>query len=90
MPNIERAFMEYVVSFNTSVDGEEMGESGRESEDYQGDNLEELIAEVIAADPKYPMVYEANTSGDGRAVGFFYSDDVDHYVTAVIVRLVDW
>jgi len=89
MPKLERASMQYVVSFNTTIDGDEYGEEDRDSEDYQGDNLEELIEEVIASDPNYPMTYETNTEG-GLAVGHFYSDDSDHYKVAVIVHLDEW
>lgn len=82
----------YTVSFNICFsvhvsDGHyaevEIGEDYMNSVDYIGDDLDELIAEVIASDPSYPMVFvyiedDKNFSRSDvyeSIVGLFYGKD---------------
>jgi len=91
MPKIKRPSMEYTVSFNGRFGFEECGDTDMCTADYEGDDIDELAAEVIADDPNYPMTFQHNAdSGEWHGVvGRFFSvekDPEDECVVAVMVR----
>ncbi len=87
MPKLERASFKYVVSFNCYYGGYEIGETRMRSEDYHGDDIEQLAKEVISDDPDSPMVFHLQEEGS-RVVGLFENvDDPEYkYITAIMVE----
>ena len=74
MAKLERASMKYTVSFNCSFGDYECGEEDLYSEDFHGDDIDELAAEVCADDPNYPMTFKRNDDPDSEIVGMFYGE----------------
>ena len=79
MAKTKKAVGKYAVSFNTRFGDYEVGESGENSIDLAGDDIDALAAETIADDPSFPMIFERVT--DHRSVvGVFrdasYPDDI--------------
>lgn len=70
----------FVVTFNAYVGGFEVGESDMNSIDFAGDDIDALVAEVIASDPSFPMTFERITTMSDDLIGVFkdtlYPDDV--------------
>lgn len=87
MPKLEKASMTYTVSFNCSFGGYECGEEDRYSEDYHGDNIDELAAEVCVGDPDYPMTFKRNDDPNSAVVGMFYGEDSE-YPDALMVPTI--
>lgn len=76
-----------VVSFNTSYDEYELGESDMNSVDFTGNNEQSLIDEVIAVDVNFPLVFVRATA-EQREDGFygrFVSKDDDDYTVALML-----
>lgn len=71
----------YVVSFNTFIDGYEVGEPSNNTVDYVGKDTALLAEEVIKGDPGYPMKFEF-VERIGSVVGVFKNPD--HGVCAVM------
>jgi len=67
----------YAVTFNGTVGDYEVGDSHECSTDYVGDDLEELVREVIQdCSPDYPLTFVAIPFGDkDRIVGLFCTED---------------
>lgn len=82
------------VTFNNSCYG--VGDEHEVTVDYLGDDIEELVAFVLASDPNFPMVFVLATEDnvhDGHdiddVVGYFYDAseaDDDRFPTAVMYR----
>lgn len=58
----------FAVSFNTEIEWEEFGEIELNTVDFYGDDVDELVKEVLAdAAPDFTLSYEPN--GDGISTG---------------------
>jgi len=94
MPKVEKASMEYVVSFNCTFDGVEMGGEDMFSEDYQGDDIDSLAQEVCKDDPNYPLTFMRDDNEDSVVVGWFFHEydenSENNHPDAVMVKLVDF
>jgi hypothetical protein len=89
MPKIKRPSMKYTVSFNGRFGGEDYGDVDMNTADYEGDDVDELAAEVISGDPKFPMTFRRNKDTNSSVVGWFFSvekDPEDEYAVAVMVH----
>lgn len=84
MPKIKRPSMKYTVSFNGVFGDKEYGDVEMHTADHEGNDINELAAEVIADDPRFPMVFRRNKNKDG-IVGSFVSTEDDEYEVAVMV-----
>lgn len=75
----KKAVGQYAVSFNTRFGDYEVGESGMNSIDHAGDDIEALAAETIADDPSFPMTFH-HVNDQRNVVGVFrdasYPDDI--------------
>jgi hypothetical protein len=77
----------YTVSFNIEIGDYEVGDSGMNSIDYAGDDIDQLAQEVVAGDPSFPLVFERVDAG--RIIGVFRNveEDIDDvYVVAVMYK----
>jgi hypothetical protein len=87
MPAIPKATMNLIVSFNCSFGDYDCGEADRYSEDFEGNDVDKLAAEVCNSDPNYPMTFKRN-KGDGGSndpiIGMFYGED-DEYPDALMI-----
>ena len=75
----------YAVSFNCRYGDFECGESDMYTRDFAGDDIDTLAAEVIAADPNYPMVF-VPFDGENVVGTFRHINDDDDSVDAVMVK----
>ena len=76
----------YAVSFNTRFGGNgdyEVGESGEDSIDYAGDNIDALAAETIAGDPSFPLKFERVTHS--TVIGVFREVEDETSIVALLV-----
>ena len=90
MAKVSKCTKPYIVSFNGTYNGYEVGEESRQSADYEGDNINDLAAEVIQDDPKFPMFFvESNTKNHPEIMGYFYDindkDDEERYPVAIMM-----
>ena len=79
MPKVE--YMKYKVTFNDYIGDYELGETSEGSVDFTGDDIDELVKEVIASDPSFPMVFKQVEEKD--IIGLFIEEGED-YPTAVM------
>lgn len=92
MPKVAKVTSKYVVSFNGTYDGE-YGDSDMMTADWEGNDVDELSAEVIADDPTYPMYFKYNTdeNEDENILGWFHSmDDMDDESPDAVMMLTDY
>ena len=80
-----KAVGKYAVSFNTRFGDYEVGESGANSIDLAGDDIEALAAETIADDPSYPMIFE-RVDDQRNVVGVFRDADDLENIVAIMAR----
>jgi hypothetical protein len=72
----------YLVTFN-GVEGDfYVGEERLNSIDYAGDDIADLVDEVISSDPNYPMGFQRLDQGD--VVGVFHPVDNIEEVVAIM------
>ena len=85
MPRIEKITHPYVVSFNGTFDGTEVGEWWSNSADFGGDNIQELAEEVNQSDPTFPLTFMADDGPETGIIGFFYGGEEEPHPTAVMM-----
>ena len=96
MPAVPKAHMKYVVSFNGRFGGEDYGDADMNTADFEHNDIDELVAEVIADDLTNPKRFIWNTDVNSAIIGYFWSieeesedeypdDSEDEYPVAVMV-----
>jgi hypothetical protein len=83
MAKTVKAVGKYAVSFNTRFGDYEVGESGENSIDYAGNDIDALAAEAIADDPMFPMIFE-RVDDQRNVVGVFRDATDPESVVAVM------
>lgn len=82
-----KAVGKYAVSFNTRFGDYEVGESGENSIDLAGDDIDVLAAETIADDPSFPMIFK-RVDDQRNVVGIFHEADDPEAIVAIMALYV--
>jgi len=74
----------YKVSFNCCYGEYELGDTEEPSIEYVGNDLNQLIEEVIEDDPDYPLRFEEIAEGD--IAGLFFGIEDNDLVAVLFVN----
>ena len=79
-----KATGKYAVSFNTQFGDLEVGDSGMNTIDFAGDDIDALAMETIEDDPSFPLIFE-RVEDYGHIIGLFKDASCPDDVYAVMV-----
>lgn len=79
----------YKVSFNICIGDEGVGDHYLRSIDFAGNDMKELVREVVLDDPNYPLVFQESIT-EPYIVGRFYSaEGGDYCLTAIMFKEIE-